>query len=638
LLSLLIFHATDSAFAQTYRTFTVTPVPGSGTNPHAATDDNGYIYVTYENGTTSVAFTKSTNNGTSFSTAVNVGTGFGYFPRIAIDNAQEAYVVYTFQAGSNYWPRGFIGISPGYSFSKIVDETKLSGSQGAQSVSHSDISIENVSGTNEISVVWEDNDTDVSDQWYIWFAGEYDDDDDFTEPTEVAISNNPATRYPVLATKKSEEDHVYAAWVHLGEHIMFDYSETTGHASGTWNATDIQISDDADVVVGQRPGLAASEVSGTTWVFAMWTDSRKGNNDVYFDYENDTGELTTSTWNTDKGPDAALGEHIVNPSYAAYGQDQPSIAVKPGSTNLYAVWRDTRDETNHIYFQEGKWQSGAFVWGIDKDANGTIAGTAEVGEDMRVSTTASGNEETPTVLANGSDEVYVIWCEAGAGIKCARYGPGPGVDAPSAPTNLTAVAGDAKVNLDWDDNTEADFSSYNIYRSTTRGQWNFLASSGASEYEDGSLTNGICYWYVVTAVDTEEFESNYSNDAHATPNIDDTTAPAAPTGLTATAGSLQVSLSWTVSTSTDVSGYHVYRSTVSGSGYSYCLWCKFSTTFYTDTGLVAGVKYYYVVTAVDTSNNESSDSNEANAAPLDESGQVVSPPAEFPAGPGLLRT
>lgn len=73
-----------------------------------------------------------------------------------------------------------------------------------------------------------------------------------------------------------------------------------------------------------------------------------------------------------------------------------------------------------------------------------------------------------------------------------------------------------------------------------------------------------------------------------------------------------VALSWNASTST-VSGYNVYRSTTSGSGYTKVNSSLVGGLSYTDSGVQNSQTYYYVTTAVDASGNESSYSNEAQA-------------------------
>ncbi|WP_244305506.1 glycoside hydrolase family 6 protein [Kitasatospora cheerisanensis] len=78
----------------------------------------------------------------------------------------------------------------------------------------------------------------------------------------------------------------------------------------------------------------------------------------------------------------------------------------------------------------------------------------------------------------------------------------------------------------------------------------------------------------------------------------DTTAPTAPTGLSATKTSSSVTLSWTASTdNVGVTGYDVYRGgTLVGST---------SNLSYTDTGLTANTAYSYTVKARDAAGNVS---------------------------------
>jgi fibronectin type 3 domain-containing protein len=176
-----------------------------------------------------------------------------------------------------------------------------------------------------------------------------------------------------------------------------------------------------------------------------------------------------------------------------------------------------------------------------------------------------------------------------------------------AVTNVTA----SQVTLTWTDSTTASVVSYNVYRSTTPGVYTTpLASvnAAASTYTDMSVAEGTTYYYVVTGVGPGNAESVKSNEVFAT------TPPQPPTGLTATAGSPgAVTLAWTASTTNNVS-YNVYRSTTQGAYTSANkIASAVSATGYPDSGLASGTTYYYVVTAMDTSGNESAFSNEAFA-------------------------
>jgi fibronectin type 3 domain-containing protein len=139
------------------------------------------------------------------------------------------------------------------------------------------------------------------------------------------------------------------------------------------------------------------------------------------------------------------------------------------------------------------------------------------------------------------------------------------------------------------------------------GPYTTIASPTATSFTNTGLTNGTTYYYVVTAVNSGG-ESGNSPQASATPQ---SSAPAAPTGLTATPGNAQVTLRWTASTG--ATSYRVKRATVSGGPYT-TIASPTGTTF-TNSGLTNGTTYYYVVTAVNTG-GESGNSNQVSARPL----------------------
>jgi cellulose 1,4-beta-cellobiosidase len=87
--------------------------------------------------------------------------------------------------------------------------------------------------------------------------------------------------------------------------------------------------------------------------------------------------------------------------------------------------------------------------------------------------------------------------------------------APGAPTNLTATAGNQQVALGWSASSGA--TSYRVKRGTASGgPYTTIASPTATSHTDTGVTNGITYYYVVTAVNTGG-ESGNSNQATAAP-------------------------------------------------------------------------------------------------------------------------
>ncbi|NCO44183.1 hypothetical protein GW889_01480 [Candidatus Berkelbacteria bacterium] len=93
----------------------------------------------------------------------------------------------------------------------------------------------------------------------------------------------------------------------------------------------------------------------------------------------------------------------------------------------------------------------------------------------------------------------------------------------------------------------------------------------------------------------------------------DTTPPTTPTSQSATDVKTggKVTVAWTNPTDSDFSKIRIYRSTTEGSvGDALTTISSTTTTSYDDTSLTNGTKYYYVVRALDTSGNESTNTTQ----------------------------
>ena len=96
------------------------------------------------------------------------------------------------------------------------------------------------------------------------------------------------------------------------------------------------------------------------------------------------------------------------------------------------------------------------------------------------------------------------------------------------------------------------------------------------------------------------------------------TTPAAPIGLSATAGDAQVALKWNA---VDIAAsYNVKRSTISGSGYLPT--ANVAATNFTDTSVANGTLYYYVVSATNAV-GESGNSAQVSAQPVSHTPPVL---------------
>jgi parallel beta-helix repeat protein len=107
-----------------------------------------------------------------------------------------------------------------------------------------------------------------------------------------------------------------------------------------------------------------------------------------------------------------------------------------------------------------------------------------------------------------------------------------------------------------------------------------------------------------------------------------TAVPAAPTGLMATAGNAQVSLSWTAPAG--ATSYNVQRSTVSGGPYAQV--AAPTVTSWTDTGVTNGTAYFYVVSAVNAA-GASANSAQVSATPIAPNPELPGPSAALFANP-----
>lgn len=174
------------------------------------------------------------------------------------------------------------------------------------------------------------------------------------------------------------------------------------------------------------------------------------------------------------------------------------------------------------------------------------------------------------------------------------------VDGPTTPTAPTAIAAAAGITLDWANNTEGNLGGYNVYRSDS-ATGTFTKINAAlltdSAYVDTTAPYGTPSYYRITAVDYHGTESTgFATTSATRPTTGGITAPAAPSGLIATAGTAtSIGLSWTDNANNET-GFKIERKIGSGA------WVLLTTTAsnvttYTDTTASASTTYTYRVRA-----------------------------------------
>ena len=207
---------------------------------------------------------------------------------------------------------------------------------------------------------------------------------------------------------------------------------------------------------------------------------------------------------------------------------------------------------------------------------------------------------------------------------------------PGPPTGLTATAGNAQVSLSWTapaSDGGAAIIGYDVYLGTSSHGESAapVKTVGGTSTTVTGLTNGTTYYFTVDAVNDADLHSAPSAEASATP-VPPATVPAAPAGLTATAGDAQVSLSWTAPASNggaQITSYDVYAGTTANVKLSAPVASSAGTSV-TVKNLAHGTTYFFKVTAV----------NQAGQGPASGTASATPAPAITQPGPptGLTAT
>lgn len=164
---------------------------------------------------------------------------------------------------------------------------------------------------------------------------------------------------------------------------------------------------------------------------------------------------------------------------------------------------------------------------------------------------------------------------------------------PSAPLNLAAIGGSARVTLNWTA-PAGSVTSYKLFRRTSSGTYSNIATiaapatsyvDGATALPIGNLINGNTYFYYLKAVN-ESGTGVASNTASATPvGMTERGVPV----LRAIGQDSKVALSWDFIPG--ATKYYFSRRLDSGGPYSNFV--VQNATSYVDTGLINETKYYY---------------------------------------------
>ncbi len=278
-----------------------------------------------------------------------------------------------------------------------------------------------------------------------------------------------------------------------------------------------------------------------------------------------------------------------------------SVTATAGATQVTLGWADpsNSDITKYQYSQRTPPGSGS--WGSWTDFTG--------------GTTAASTSGTVTGLTNGTAYEFRVRATAatggtvlGAASTAVTATPTAAATAPAAPAGFTIDTGDTEITLKWIDPDNSDITKYQYRQGTgplgsiTWEDWTDIPNSDAdtTEHTVTGLTNGTGYHFRVRAV-----AGTLNGAATDSTAITPVAKPAAPTGLTATAGATQVTLNWSDPGNATIEKYQVRYGAglTTDSGFSWGTWADVSsssatTTSATVTGLTNGTEYSFGVRAV----------------------------------------
>jgi titin len=253
--------------------------------------------------------------------------------------------------------------------------------------------------------------------------------------------------------------------------------------------------------------------------------------------------------------------------------------------------------------------------------------TGSYGNAAGCSTTSTTTACTATGLTNGTTyffKVAAINAIGGGSYSTASSGVTP-VGVPPAPTGVTGTAGNTQVALTWtapSSNGGSAITGYQVQVATSAsGTYSNAAGCATTSTTTActatGLANGTTYFFQVAAINATGTGSYSAASNGVTP----AGLPGTPTAVAGTAGSAQVSLTWTAPASNGgsaITGYQVQIATSATGAYSNAAGCSTTstTTACTATGLTNGTTYFFKVAAMNAIGTGSSSAASSGVTPV----------------------
>jgi len=415
--------------------------------------------------------------------------------------------------------------------------------------------------------------------------------------TNLAPAVSPPARQASAMAHDSESDLT----------IVFGGRGGTGNDTWTYNST-----------ANNWTPMSPSTSPSVRWGSRMVYDSRADRTVLFGGYTG-IGPYSNETWEYDANGDAwvqltpAAAPPATEGHAMAYDSTSDSVVLFGGGFGIGVhdgTWRYGVQLVNasaplnlQAIAADGQvsleWQPPATDGGSPITNYTVYRGTAPGGE-LFLATIGNVTSHLDAGLTNGVTYYYQVAAvnAVGEGPRAAEVSatPMPPPMPPSAPQSVQATAADARIDITWQvpaSDGGSPITDYRVYRGTSSGAESWLVDVGPSlSYADVGVTNGVTYYYYVTARNAIG-EGPPSGEVAATPS----TVPTAPQNLQGIAGARNVTLIWQPPANdggSTVTGYRVYRGLSPGSGALHAV--VGNVTAYNESA-TPGTTYFYQVSA-----------------------------------------
>jgi hypothetical protein len=300
-----------------------------------------------------------------------------------------------------------------------------------------------IDGLGNRYVAWSDDRNGTSEVWFAWQS-----------PGAAWSANEPIGHGssgmqfdPAVAV--DPYGNGFAVWSDMrggNGDVYFAYRPVTG----TWGVNE-RINDDSGTTHQWIPDILVDAAGNA---YATWQDQRSGNGDIYYSFRPASGSWSPNV--------------KVNDDTGGFSQSDPNLALDPAG-NIYAIWDDTRNS------------SGSNQWDIyfaSKTANGIW------GPNERVSDDNSGAQQWyPRLVVDAAGNAYATWMDERGGDWNIYFAYRPAGGSWSANQRINDDAGTAEqimpamvidaagyVTIAWTDFREGAWHIYAVRRAPN-GQW-----------------------------------------------------------------------------------------------------------------------------------------------------------------------